>query len=157
MDVAQLVIHLGGGAADREAVYTELFALEAEHYELTFAEPSYRCKEIRDIAVACTIPLCGVLTRPIAEVSVKEYHRASQLLVALGGVDPGRVGAETIRLDIPPDQRAWKEETAFRAIMDSQGSALGVVRAKNRHTLTVEDALTIGEAVTRDIVPVTNH
>ena len=83
---------------------------------------------------------------PVAEVGVKEFHRASRLLVALSGIDPGRVGAETIRLDVPAEKRAWKADaTGFAAVMAAKESALGVVRAKDRHQLTAEDALTIGE------------
>ena len=44
---------------------------EEEHYEL--GPKSRRRREIADIAVACTVPLCGVLTRPVAEVGVEEY------------------------------------------------------------------------------------
>ena len=91
-----------------------------------------------------------MLTRPVAEVGVEEYHRASQLLVALSGVDPGRVGGETSRPGIPSEERSWKEDTcALRAIAESKDSALGVVRAKNLQTLTLEDALTVGEKRTR--------
>ena len=61
-------------------------------------------------------------------------------------VDPGRVGAETIRLDVPAEMRAWKADaTGFAAVMAAKESALGVARAKDRHKLTAEDALTIGE------------
>ena len=83
---------------------------------------------------------------PVAEVGVIEFQRASRLLVALSGIDPGRVGAETIRLDIPAEKRAWKTDaTGFAAVMAAKESALGVVRAKDRQNLTAEDALTIGE------------
>jgi hypothetical protein len=148
----QLVTRLGGGTAEREAAYAALFELEAEHYELTAATggaaTSRRCREIADVAVASTIPLCGVLTRPARKVNVREYQRVSQLLVALSGVDPARVGGEMARLDVPPEQRAWKGDvTAFRAIMlEAKDSALGVVRTKDMHTLTAEDALTVATA-----------
>jgi hypothetical protein len=150
MAAPQLAAQLGGAAAEREAAYTELFRLEAAHYELASSPKSRRRREIADIAVACTIPLCGVLTRPVVEVGVEEYHRAAQLLVALSGVDPGRVGGETIRPGIPPAERLWTEDTCgFRAVAGSPGSALGVVRAKkDLQTLTPEDALTVGETRT---------
>jgi hypothetical protein len=145
MAAPQLVAQLGAtGADEREAAYTALFRLEEEHYEL--GPKSRRRREIADIAVACTIPLCGVLTRPVAEVGVEEYCRASRLLVALSGVDPGRVGGETIWPDIPREERPWMEDTsAVRAIAESPESALGVVRAKAKdlQTLTREDALTV--------------
>jgi hypothetical protein len=138
------VAQLGGAAAEREAAYAELFSLEEEHNELASRPKARRRREIAHIAVACTIPLCGVLTRPVAEVGVEEYHRASQLLVALSGVDPGRVGGETIRPGIPHEERPWKEDIcACRAVAESPESALGVVRAKDLQTLTSEDALTV--------------
>jgi hypothetical protein len=144
MAATQLAAGLSGGAADREAAYSALFVLEAEHHELAATPKSRRCRQIADIAVACTIPMCGVLTLPVAEVGVEEFRRASQLLVALSGVDPGRVGAETIRLDVPAEERAWKEDaTAFVAVMESKESALGVIRAKDRAKLTADDALTV--------------
>ena len=145
MEAAQLVKQLGGAvAAEREAAYEELFRLEEAHYELASRPKSRRRREIARIAVACTIPLCGVLTRPVVEVGVEEYHRASQLLVALSGVDPGRVGGETIRPGIPDEERQWKEDTcACCAVAESRESALGVVRAKDLQTLTREDALTV--------------
>ena len=139
-----LVAQLGGAAAEREAAYAELFRLEEAHYKLASRPKSRNRREIAHIAVACTIPLCGVLTRPVAEVGVDEYHRASQLLVALSGVDPGRVGGETIRPGIPREERPWKEDIcACRAVAESPESALGVVRAKDLQTLTREDALTV--------------
>ena len=142
----QLMALLGGDTTEREAAYAELFRLEKEHYALGSSPKSRRRKQIADIAVDCTVPLCGVLTRPVAEVSVQEYHRAAQLLVALSGVDPGRVGGETCRPDIPPGKRLWTEDTcACRAVAESKESALGVVRAKDLQTLTPEDALLVGE------------
>jgi hypothetical protein len=144
MAAPQLAAQLGGAAAEREAAYKALFLLEEEHHELASSPKSRRRRVIADIAVACTIPLCGVLTRPVAEVGVEEYRRASRLLVALSGVDPGRVGGETIRPNIRREERPWTEDTsAVRAFAESPDSALGVVRAKDLQTLTREDALTV--------------
>jgi hypothetical protein len=69
-----------------------------------------------EIAVACASPLCEVLCKAVSEVDVAEYHRASQVLAALNGVDPARVGGECWK----PDQcNVWKVWTA-------PDSALGV-------------------------------
>ena len=49
--------------------------------------------------MACASPLCEVLCKAVEEVNVAEYHRASQVLTALSGVDPARVGGECFKPD----------------------------------------------------------
>ena len=93
----ELVAKLHGGAAEREAAYTELFRREAENYANSGSgsgSGSGADSAFTEIAVACASPLCEVLSKPVAEVSVAEYHRASQLLTALIGVDPVRRAAD---------------------------------------------------------------
>ena len=114
MAAAELVAQLRSGrgaAAEREAAYARLLQLEAEHFNANGGGSA-----VVDIAVACASPLCEVLCKAVSEVDVAEYHRASQVLAALNGVAPARVGGECWK----PDQcNVWKVWTA-------PDSALGV-------------------------------
>ena len=107
MAAAELVAQLRSGrgaAAEREAAYARLLQLEAEHFNANGGGSA-----VVDIAVACASPLCEVLCKAVSEVDVAEYHRASQVLAALNGVDPARVGGECWK----PDQcNVWKVWTA---------------------------------------------
>ena len=62
------------------------------------------------------------------------------MLVALCGVDVGVAGEIYKRKPLAGSVSA---DTAFRAIMGCPHSALGVVRAKQPHAMTTEDALTV--------------
>ena len=59
------------------------------------------------------------------------------MLVALCGVDVGVAGEIYKRKPLAGSVSA---DTAFRAIMGCPDSALGVVRAKQPHAMTTEDA-----------------
>ena len=85
-----LVAQLRGAAAEREAAYAHLLQLEAEHAD----GGTVGSGAAAETAVACASPLCEVLCRPAAEVDVRESHRAWQVLTALTGVEPARVGGE---------------------------------------------------------------
>jgi hypothetical protein len=120
---------------DETAVESALDADEpkAALVELLLARrPSAEEKLMADIAVACASPLCEVLCKPVSEVSVAEYHRTWQVLTALSGVDPVRVGGECIKLG----QCNWAK------VLVAPDSALGVMLAKEPSALTLEDALT---------------
>jgi hypothetical protein len=120
---------------DEAAVESALDADEpkAALVELLLARrPSAEEKLMADIAVACASPLCEVLCKPVSEVSVAEYHRTWQVLTALSGVDPVRVGGECIKLG----QCNWAK------VLVAPDSALGVMLAKEPSALTLEDALT---------------
>ena len=125
----ELVAQLRGAAAEREAAYARLLQLEAEHFNANGGGSGSAV----EIAVACASPLCEVLCKPLSEVDVAEYHRASQVLTALSGVDPSRVGGECTK----PDQ--CNLFTAWLA----PDSALGVALAKDPSSLTAGDALTL--------------
>jgi hypothetical protein len=135
MAAAEIVGQLRGTAAEREAAYARLLQLEAEHFNANgggsgSAEAASAAVEI---AVACALPLCEVLCKAISEVDVAEYHRAAQVLTALSGVDPARVGGE-----------CWKpgQVNIFTAWM-APDSALGVLLAKDPASLSAEDAVTV--------------
>jgi hypothetical protein len=49
--------------------------------------------------VACASPLCEVLCKAVAEMDVAEWNRAAQVLAALSGVEPARVGGECFKPD----------------------------------------------------------
>ena len=87
---AELVAGLRGGAAEREAAYTELFRLEAEHEAAGSAG-------LAGVAVACAVPLCEVMCKAVAQVSAAEYRRAAQVLTALSGVCTPIFGARHAR------------------------------------------------------------
>ena len=118
MAADEFVAQLRGTAAEREAAFARLLQLEAEHFNANgggsgSAEAASAAVEI---AVACASPLSEVLCKAVSEVDVAEHRRASQVLTALSGVDPGRVGGECWK----PDQcNVWKVWTA-------PDSALGV-------------------------------
>ena len=130
-----LVAQLRGSAAEREAAYARLLQLEAEHFLASGAASSASAKtaaaqldeaqaspasqqSVADIAVACASPLCEVLCKPASEVGVAEHQRAWQVLTALTGVDPTRVGGET-----------WKADRCnYWNAMMAPDSALGVSR-----------------------------
>lgn len=112
MATEEIVAQLRGTAAEREAAYACLLQLEAEH----FATGGSSDSAVADLAVACASPLCEVLCKAVSEVDAAEYHRAWQVLTAVSGVDPARVGGECIK----PDQC-----NIFAAWM-SPDSALGV-------------------------------
>ena len=99
--------------------------------------PSAEGKAVADVAVACATPLYEILCKPIAEVSVIEYHRASQVLTALSGVDPVRMGGACWK---PAQCSLWSAYTA-------PDSALAVMLAKEPAALTLEDALTAAMAM----------
>ena len=107
-----LVAQLRGAAAEREAAYARLLQLEAEHFNANGGSSGSAV----EIAVACASPLCEVLCKAVSEVDVAEWHRAAQVLTALDGVDPDRVGGECMK----PDQCNF-----FKAWM-APDSALGV-------------------------------
>lgn len=127
MDASEIVKNLRGSAAEREVAYAELLRREAEHN----AQGSIGATAFVDAAVACVSPLCEVLCKSIAEVAVKEYHRASQVLTALVDVDWMRVGGELLK------------EGNFCTALLSSDTALDVVKAKRPSALTLEDAMTI--------------
>ena len=130
---------------DEAAVESALDADEpkAALVELLLARrPSAEEKLMADIAVACASPLCEVLCKPVSEVSVAEYHRACQVLTALSGVDPVRVGGEACKLDQCTNFNVWK----------APDSALGVMLGKEPSALTPEDALTAAFAFAPQIV-----
>ena len=114
MAAAELVAQLRGAAAEREAAYARLLQLEAEHFNANGG--SSGSAAMGEIAVACASPLCEVLCKAVAEVDAAEYHRAAQVLIALSGAEPARVGGECIK----PDQC-----NLFKAWM-APDSALGV-------------------------------
>ena len=130
---AEIVAQLRGTAAEREAAYARLLQLEAEHFNANGGSSG----SVAEIAVACASPLCEVLCKPVSEVEVSEWHRASQVLAALTGVDPARVAGECNK----PGQA--NVCTAFLA----PDSVLGVVLAKDPSSLTIEDALTVASAM----------
>jgi hypothetical protein len=99
-------------------------------------------ESLADIAVACTAPLCEVLCKDVSEVDVAEWRRAVLVMAALSGVDPARMGGETLRTD------RCNIYTAYLA----PGSALGVLLAKDPAALTIEDALTVSCALAPPIV-----
>jgi hypothetical protein len=84
------------------------------------------------IAVACASPLCEVLCKDVSEVGAEEHRRAAQVLTALCGIDPARVGGEITKPDQCSIYQAWT----------APNSALGAVLAKELSALTTEDALT---------------
>eukprot|EP01050_Picozoa_sp_SAG11_P001852 SAG11_NODE_86_length_17300_cov_11.466717_24_plen_88_part_00 len=74
-----------------------------------------------------------VLCKPVTEVGVAEYRRASLVLTALSAVAPSSVGGECSK----PGQC-----NIFTAWMTAE-SALGVVLAKDPASLSLDDALTV--------------
>ena len=126
----EIVAQLRGSAVEREAAYAHLLRLEAEHFN-TNGDVS---ADVAEIAVACGVPLCEVLCKPVSAVDVAEYQRAAQVLTALNGVDPARVGGECSK----PDR------CNFFTVWAAPDSALGVVLAKEPSSLTAEDALIVG-------------
>eukprot|EP01046_Picozoa_sp_COSAG06_P041178 COSAG06_NODE_5080_length_3740_cov_20.335347_3_plen_444_part_00 len=129
----EVVAQLRGSAAEREAAYAHLLRLEAEHFNAT-ASAATSGDEVAEVAVACASPLCAVLCKPASEVDVTEYHRAWQVLTALCGVDPARVGGECCKPDQVNVYSAWM----------APDSVLGEMLAKDPATLTSKDALTAG-------------
>eukprot|EP01043_Picozoa_sp_COSAG02_P062726 COSAG02_NODE_8725_length_2462_cov_1.635633_2_plen_623_part_00 len=106
--------------------------------ELLLARPqSAEEKAVADIAVACASPLCEILCKPVAEVSVAEFHRALQVLTALSAVAPVRVGGVCWK---PGQYSLWSAYTA-------PDSALAVMLKKEPAALTLEDAMTAAMAV----------
>jgi hypothetical protein len=115
---------------------------------LSAPRPSAQEKAAVEIAVACASPLCEVLCKPIAKVSVDEHRRAALVLAAMSGVDPARVGVEC---QGKPDQyNIWKA-------LSAPDSALGVALAKEPAALTLEDALTVGCIMTYTVQWSTNN
>ena len=123
-----LVAGLRGAPEQRHAACTALLKLEAEH----FASGGVDDEAIADIAVACASPLCEVLCKSVAEVSAEEYIRVAQVLTALCGVSPARVGGECTK-------QCW-------GYLMSLDSALGVALSKEPETLTADDALIVAAA-----------
>jgi hypothetical protein len=138
----EVVAQLRGSAAEREAAYAHLLRLEAEHFNAN-GGAIISSAAAAEIAVACVSPLCEVLCKPVSEVDVAEYQRAAQVLTALNGVDPARVGGECSKPDQCNFFMAWA----------APDSALGVVLAKEPSSLTAEDALIAACA----IAPFTIH
>jgi len=138
---AGLAARLRSSAAERETAYARLLQLEADHWlsissggkAESAGEPEGEATEsVTDIAVACVAPLCEVLCKAVSEVEVAEHHRAWQVLTALTGVDPTRVGGE-----------AWKpDQCNYWSAMMASDSVLGVMLAKDPGSLTIEDAIT---------------
>ena len=93
--VAELVAQLRGAAAEREAAYAHLLQLEAEHAD----GGTVGSGAAAETAVACASPLCEVLCKAVAEMDVAEWNRAAQVLTALSGVEPARVGGECVKPD----------------------------------------------------------
>jgi hypothetical protein len=127
---------LGESAAGREAAYAELLRLEAD--TSATAAPH----DVPEIAVACAPMLCAVLCKDVAEVSVEEYRRACQVLTALSGVDPVRVGGECTKLE-----SACVAQCNIWTVWASAGSAVGVALAKDAASMTSDDALTLACAM----------
>jgi hypothetical protein len=128
----QLVAQLRGAAAEREAAYATLLQLEAEHFSANGGSSG----SVTETAVACASPLCEVLCQPVSEVSAAEWRRAAQVLTALSGLDPARVGGE-----------CWNPRQCNLAqVWMAPDNALGVVLAKEPASLSAEDALTAGWA-----------
>jgi hypothetical protein len=132
-----LVAQLRGGAVEREAAYAELLLREAEHSNA--ANPctdgtSGANSLLAEIAVACALPLCEVLCKPVSEVGAQELRRATLVLVALVAIDPRRVGGECYK---PNQFNICKAQLAPE-------SALGVLLEKTPAALTLDDALTAG-------------
>ena len=123
---------LRGGEAEREAAYSALFKIEAEHANGDAS--TSRDAAAAEVAMACASPLCEVLCKPATEVGVAEYQRACQVLTALSGIDPARVGGECNRPDQCNIFKVWL----------TPDSVLGVVLAKEPAALTPEDALIVG-------------
>ena len=97
MAAAEIAAQLRGAAAEREAAYARLLQLEAGHFDGGGGGPGSAA--VTDIAVACASPLCDVLCKAVSEVDVAEWHRASQVLSAMSGVDPARTGGECMKPD----------------------------------------------------------
>jgi hypothetical protein len=104
MAADEFVAQLRGTAAEREAAFARLLQLEAEHFN---ANGGSSGTAVVEIAVACASPLCEVLCKAVSEVDVAEHRRASQVLTALSGVDPGRVGGECWKPDQTNICTAW--------------------------------------------------
>ncbi len=147
MAAESLVARLGGAPGEREAAYAELLALELEHSRAALASVSARgaagsraageARARADVAVACVVPLCQVLCKPVADIGVAEWHRVCKVLTAIIMTDRARVGCEMLR----PGQ------TNMIEFFSAPENALGVALAKEPSSLTVEDALTVAWAV----------
>ena len=137
---AGLIAKLRGDEVAREEAYAELLRREAEHSGAggsTTPSPAGELEgqpeSLADIAVAVTAPLCEILCKPLSEVRLGEYCRAWQVVTALSGVDPARVLVEGNK----PGQ------TNLNSVWAAEGSALGLVLAKEPASFTIEDALTL--------------
>ena len=120
---------LGESAAGREAAYAELLRLEAD------PSATVAPHDLPEIAVACAPMLCAVLCKDVAEVSVEEYRRACQVLTALSGVDPVRVGGECTKLE-----SACVAQCNIWTVWASAGSAVGVALAKDAAAMTSDES-----------------
>ena len=102
---AEIVAQLRGAAAEREAADARLLQLEAGHFD--GGGGGSGSAAVTDIAAACAPPLCEVLCKAVSEVDVAEYQRAAQVLTALNGLDPARVGGECSKPDQCNFFMAW--------------------------------------------------
>ena len=78
-----------------------------EHGTARAAAVRESSRSLADIAVACASPLCEVLCKTASEVDVAEWHRASQVLAALSGLDPARVAGECYKTDQCNTFKVW--------------------------------------------------
>ena len=132
---AEFVAQLrSGDKSERQAAYTRLLELEAEDFRADGSSANHSTAV--EIAVACALPLLEVLCRPVGEVDVAEFHRASQVLAALSGLDPARVGGECSKPNRPNQVMCWT----------TPDNAFGAVLAKEPASLSAEDARTVAWA-----------
>jgi hypothetical protein len=96
------------------------------------AERRQQDRTLADVGVACVSPLCAIMCRDAAEISLEEFQRVAGLLLALVSLDPVPVGAELYKLNKPN----------YFAICKSAGSAFGAALAKDPQELTEAGART---------------
>jgi hypothetical protein len=140
MEQAELVAKLRGGSPEeREAAYVHL--LRRVEISTGLRDPAAGSGESTwagaggadlDDAVACVAPLCEICCRPVSQVDVEEWRRASQVHAALSSIDPLRVGFESFRTG----------QCNLFAVWQASDSALGFVVAKEPASLTTDDVIT---------------
>jgi len=146
-----LVDKLRGAAPEREAAYQELLRLVVADHAVeseSDATPRHDQQASAEIAVACASPLCAVLCKPVAEVSAEEWHRVCEVLYALSGLDPARVGGECQKAD----QVGLYQADQYPGVWLAPESAHGAVVAKEPASLTAEDALIVAKAISLQAV-----
>jgi len=105
------------------------------------AERRQQDRTLADVGVACVSPLCAILCRDAAEVSLEEFQRVAVLILALASLDPILVGAELCKLNQPN----------YFAICKSAGSVFGAALAKDPQELT--EAGACGPTVLTPLMP----